>query len=160
MARDLHFAASENSTGGEYSLATLRFGLALGLIILLALAGCGGDRSTPRKVVRAWSEALRADDNERAASLLAPNAVVVQGGRAVQLRTHKDAVAWNAGLPCSGKIVSLTQNGSAVTATFLLGDRKSRRCEDPPGAEATALFVVEHGKIILWDQIGSQLVIH
>ncbi len=153
-------AVRRRPLAARYSPATLRFGLALGLIVLLALAGCGGDGSTPRKVVRAWSEALRADDNERAASLFAPNAMVVQGGKAVQLRTHEDAVAWNAGLPCSGKIVSLTQNGSAVTATFLLGDRKSRRCEDPPGAEAAALFVVEHGKIILWDQIGSQLVIH
>jgi hypothetical protein len=26
-------------------------------------------------------------------------------------------------------------------------------------AEATALFVVEHGKITLWDQIGLQLVV-
>jgi hypothetical protein len=53
--------------------------------------------------------------------------------------------------------VSLRENGSAATATFRLGDRKSRRCGDPPGAEAIALFVVEHGKIILWDQIGSQI---
>lgn len=109
--------------------------------------------------MRAWSAALRADDNERAASLFAPNAAIVQGGRLVYLRTHEDALAWNARLPCSGTIVSLTQHGSAATATFRLGDRKSKRCGDPPGAEAIALFVVEHGKIILWDQIGSQLPI-
>ncbi len=132
---------------------------ATALALVLTLAGCGGNGASPRDVVRAWSAALSADDNERAASLFARNAAVVQGGRLIYLRTHSDAVAWNARLPCSGTIVSLTQNGSAVTATFRLGDRTSRRCGDPPEAEAIALFVVEHGKIILWDQIGSQLPI-
>ena len=75
----------------------------------------------------------------------------------MRLHTHADAVRWNARLPCSGRIVSLTQDGSAVTATFRLGDRKSRHCGDPPSAEAIAVFVVEHGKIVLWDQIGSQI---
>ena len=81
------------------------------------------------------------------------------GDRLIYLRTHADAVRWNARLPCSGTIVSLRENGSSATATFRLGNRKSRQCADPPGAEAIALFVVEHGKIILWDQIGSQLQI-
>ena len=133
--------------------------LVLVLVVLLAVAGCGGNGPSPGDVVRAWSRALSADDNERAASLFARNAAVVQGDRLVYLRTHRDAVVWNARLPCSGTIVSLTQTGSAATATFRLGDRKSKRCEDPAGAEAVALFVVEHGKIILWDQIGSQLAI-
>jgi hypothetical protein len=108
-------------------------------------------------VVRAWARALRADDNEAAASLFARGAAVVQGDQLIYLRTHADAVRWNARLPCSGTIVSLRENGSAATATFRLGDRKSRRCADPPGAEAIALFVIEHGRIILWDQIGSQI---
>jgi hypothetical protein len=130
---------------------------ATALALVLTLAGCGGNDASPRDVVRAWSAALNANDNERAASLFARNAAVVQGGRLVYLRTHADAVAWNARLPCAGTIVSLKENGSAATATFRLGDRKSRPCRDPAGAEAIAVFVVEHGKIILWDQIGSQL---
>jgi hypothetical protein len=129
------------------------------LVLVVALAGCGGNGSSPRDVVRAWSAALNADDNERAGSLFARDALVVQT-TLVHLRTHAEAVAWNARLPCGGKIVSLRQNGSAVTATFRLRDRKSKRCRDPSGAEATALFVVDHGKIVVWDQIGSQLVIH
>jgi hypothetical protein len=131
--------------------------LPLGLAVLLAGTGCGSSELTPSEVVRAWSAALRTDDNERAASLFAPNAAIVQGGRLIYLRTHADAVAWNARLPCAGTIVALKENGSAATATFRLRDRKSRPCRDPAGAEAIALFVVEHGKIILWDQIGSQL---
>jgi hypothetical protein len=125
--------------------------------LALVLAGCGASATSPRDVVRAWARALRADDNEAAASLFARGAAVVQGDQLIYLRTHADAVRWNARLPCSGTIVSLRENGSAATATFRLGDRKSRRCADPPGAEAIALFVIEHGKIILWDQIGSQI---
>ena len=134
--------------------------LALGLVLLLvSVAGCGGHAARPRDVVRAWSEALKADDNERAASLFAPNAAVVQGRVLLRLHTHADAVTWNTRLPCAGRIVALKEDGSAVTATFRLGDRKRSRCDGPPGAEAIALFVVEHGKIILWDQIGSQIAL-
>ena len=131
----------------------------LGFVLVLAVAGCGGSSTTPSDVVRAWSDALRGDDNERAASLFARNAAIVQGGTLTRLRTHADAVRWNSRLPCSGRIVALTRDGSAVTATFRLGQRKSNRCDDPPGAEAIALFVVEHGKIILWDQLGSQIAL-
>jgi hypothetical protein len=141
-------------------LTTFRLLTALvGLALLLVGAACGGGGSSPSAVVLAWSEALNADDNEGAASLFAPGAAVVQGGRLVYLRTHRDALVWNARLPCSGRIVSLRTNGSAVTATFRLHDRRRGRCGDPPGAEAIALFVVEHAKIVLWDQIGSQLAI-
>jgi limonene-1,2-epoxide hydrolase len=130
---------------------------ALALILVAGLAGCGGSSRSPVEVVRAWSAALNADDNERAAALFAPNAAIVQGDQMIRLRTHGDAVRWNARLPCSGKIVALTHDGSAVTATFRLGDRKSRSCGDPPGAEAIAVLVVEHGRIVLWNQIGSQV---
>ena len=130
--------------------------LALGLV----LAGCGTSGPKPGGVVRGWAEALRADDNERAASLFAPGAAVVQGDRLVYLRTHTAAVLWNRRIPCAGTIVSMKEDGSAATATFRLDDRKGgRRCDNAKGAEAVALFVVEHGKIILWDQIGSQVAI-
>lgn len=131
--------------------------LPLVLLLTALLAGCGGgERSpSPEQVVRAWSEALNADDNERAADLFAPNARVIQGDAAVRLRTHADAVAWNAALPCSGRIVALSARGTAVTATFLLGDRRGSVC-DGPGGTATALFEVRDGKIVLWHQTGSQ----
>src|SRR5437870_4598842 len=121
---------------------------ALWLLLALALAGCGGGSRSAVGVVRAWADALGADDNERAAALFAPNATIVQGDQMIRLRTHRDAVRWNARLPCSGRIVSLTHDGSAVTATFRLGDRKRRSCGTPPGAEAIAILVVEHGRII------------
>ena len=135
----------------------MRFPPLAAAALALAVAGCGASATSPPDVVRAWARALRADDNEAAASLFARGAAVVQGDQMITLRTHADAVRWNARLPCSGTIVSLRENGSSATATFRLGDRKSRRCGNPPGAEAIALFVVEHSKIILWDQIGSQI---
>jgi len=137
----------------------MRFRPLAAAVLALVFTGCGASTASPRDVVRAWARALHADDNEAAASLFALDAAVVQGDQLIYLRTHADAVRWNARLPCSGTIVSMRENGSAATATFRLGDRKSRRCVDPPGAEAIALFVVEHGKIILWDQIGSQIAI-
>ena len=120
--------------------------------VLALLAGCGGGRPSPSSIVRAWSKALDAGDNDAAADLFAPNAQVVQGSVVTRLRTHADAVAWNAGLPCSGKIVSLAAKGATVTATFILGDRKTSAC-DGPGRQATAVFRVRAGKIILWHQV-------
>src|SRR5438067_5888654 len=93
----------------------------LAFALLLVLAGCGGRGSSPADVVRAWSAAVRADDNERAASLFAPGAAIVQGDRLSYLRTHADALRWNTRLPCAGSVVSVKRNGSATaTATFRL----------------------------------------
>jgi limonene-1,2-epoxide hydrolase len=129
----------------------VRLFLAAACIVALA-AGCAGGSTSPSSVVRAWSKALNADDNEKAADLFARDAEVVQGSVVTRLRTHAGAVAWNAGLPCSGKIVSLSTKGESVTATFLLGDRRTSSC-DGPGRRATAVVRVHRGKIVLWHQV-------
>jgi limonene-1,2-epoxide hydrolase len=133
----------------------VRAALALGLAALVLLGGCGSGNPSAESVVRAWSQALNDDDNERAADLFAPNAEVVQAGRELTLKTHSDAVRWNAALPCSGKIVSIESRGETATATFLLGDRRHSAC-DGPGQRATAIFKVEHGKIVLWHQTPAR----
>ena len=134
----------------------MRSRLALGLAVAAFLAGCGesGGASSAAGVVRAWTKALNADDNEAAAKLFARGAQVVQAGEVLTLATHADAVAFNAALPCSGQIVSLTSHGDSATATFRLGERKTRRC-DGPGQHATAVFRVRRGKIVLWHQTSS-----
>ena len=137
----------------------MRSALVLTLAVAFTAAGCGGG-SDSSKVVRAWARAVKAGDNQRAASLFASDAVVIQGSLSRTFHTHQQALEWNASLPCSGTIVALARRGSAVTATFRLGDRRNSRCGDPPGAEATAVFVVESGKIVLWVQTDSQIVIH
>ena len=132
----------------------MRSALALGACLLALAAACGGGSRSPESVVRAWSRAIDADRNDAAADLFARGAEVVQGGQVTRLRTHADAVAWNAGLPCSGTIVALARSGDVVRATFLLGDRRRSRC-DGPGERATAIFRVHDGKIVLWHQVAS-----
>ncbi len=104
-------------------------------------------------VVRAWSKALNAGDNEAAANLFAPGALVVQGDVVVQLPAHKDAVFFNSTLPCSGEIVELSVDGDVVTAIFVLGDRAGSTCDAPPGTRAAAQFGIENGKIVVWKQV-------
>jgi len=127
---------------------------ALSLLFVLALTACGGGSASPESVVRAWSQSINSDDNEAAARLFAEGAEVIQGERVLTLRTHRDALAWNEALPCSGTIVSISTRGDDATATFLLGDRERSRC-DGPGSTATAVFRVREGKIVLWHQTGG-----
>jgi hypothetical protein len=123
-------------------------------LLVALLAGCGGGKASPESIVRAWSKALNAGDNQGAADLFAPGAQVIQGRIVIRLRTHADAVVWNAGLPCSGRIVALSTRGATVTATFLLGNRPTSAC-DGPGHRATAVFRIRGGKIVLWHQVPN-----
>ena len=130
----------------------MRFLLLTGTALALIGAACGGGSTSAEGVVRAWSSALNAGDNETAADQFATNAEIVQGGVEQRFRNRADAVDWNAGLPCSGRIVRLETRGAEVTATFVLGDRPTSRC-DGPGAKARAVIRVRHGKIVLWHQV-------
>ena len=123
-------------------------------LVAVVVAGCGTGPPSAESVVRAWSEALNQGDNNTAGSLFASGAEVIQGGSVLTLRTEHDAVAWNAALPCSGRILSIRSRGNTATATFLLGDRRHSHC-DGPGQRATAIFKVRRGKIVLWHQTGS-----
>lgn len=125
-------------------------------LAVLALAGCGSGDPSPESVVRAWSEAVNSEDNGAAARLFAENARIIQGNEVRSLRTFSEARDWNAGLPCSGRILTLRARGDTVRATFLLGDRGSTQC-DGPGERAQALFRVVHGKIVLWHQVDPVL---
>lgn len=107
---------------------------------------------SPPAIVRQWSAALNRNDNAAAAKLFAPGARVIQGPLDVQM-TPKLAVAFNASLPCAGRIVAMRRKGDAVVATFVLGHRPQHRC-DGPGQKAAAAFVVRNGKIVLWEQVA------
>ena len=102
--------------------------------------------------MRAWSAALNRNDNVAAGKLFAPNAQIIQPPLAGRLASAQGAVEFNASLPCAGKIVRLTVSGKRVTAVFVLGHRPKHVC-DAPGGKAAAVFVVEHGRITLWEQI-------
>jgi hypothetical protein len=135
----------------------VRNALPIGVALLAIAAGCSERERSPESVVRAWSTALNAGDNQRAASLFATGAIVVQNGIELRLRTRTEAVDWNASLPCSGHIVALSIAGETVTATFVLGDRPASPC-DAPGGRARAVFRVRHGQIVLWHQLPTSAV--
>jgi hypothetical protein len=130
----------------------VRFLLLIGATLALIGAACGRGSASAESVVRAWSSALNAGDNESAADLFATNAEIIQGGGEQRFRNRADAVEWNAGLPCSGRIVRLETRGDDVTVTFVLGDRPTSRCNGP-GAKARAVIRVRGGKIVLWHQV-------
>jgi limonene-1,2-epoxide hydrolase len=107
----------------------------------------------PAAIVRAWSAALDRNDNAAAGALFAHDARVVQGSLDVRLTSQRLAVAFNDSLPCAGRIVAMQVDGGTVVATFVLGERPKHRC-DGPGQKAAAAFVVERGKIVLWEQVA------
>ena len=133
----------------------MRLRLALPLLVAAVASGCGSSQPSAESVLRAWSQELNSGDNEAAAKLFARGARVVQGDYVGRLETYEQALAWNAALPCSGRIVSLTSGRDTARATFVLGDRKTSKC-DGPGERATALIRVRKGKIVLWHQTDGE----
>ena len=122
-------------------------------VLAVAAVSSAQAATSPEAVARAWSRALNANDNERAAWLFAPNARVIQPGVDVRLTTHKLAVAFNNALPCAGRITKITVNGERATATFILGTRPKHLCGGR-GQKAAALFFVHNGKIVRWQQVA------
>lgn len=104
---------------------------AVAVLVGALLTGCGGSPS-PEHVVRAWSKAFNSGDNDGAAGLFAAGVRVIAGDSIRVLRNRDHAIAFNAGLPCSGRIVKLKAAGAEVTATFDL------RIERPTGVAASA----------------------
>lgn len=123
---------------------------------VVALVACsGGEPPGPEEVVRAWSRALNSGDNGAAADLFAIGARIEQSGLELTVRTRADALAWNRSLPCSGRIVEIETSGEDATATFLLGNRRTSRC-DAPGGRVAAVFRVQEGKIVLFRQLPDE----
>jgi hypothetical protein len=132
----------------------LRLPLVLPLLSAGVLAGCGSTPPSAESVVRAWSQQLNTGDNQGAAKLFAPGAEIVQAGTTLRLNTQAEAIAWNAALPCSGRIVSIKSSGDTTRATFILGNRQKSKC-DGPGQRATTIVRVKNGKIVLWHQTSA-----
>ena len=139
----------------------MRLPLAFALLSILfaaAVTGCGSDGpNNPTDVVESWSQAVNASDDETAAGLFAPGAVVIQGGRRTTLAGEPDALAFNSSLPCGGKIVKTKTQANEVTATFTLTRRPGHMC-DGTGTSAVAVFRITDGKITLWHELPTSAV--
>jgi hypothetical protein len=126
------------------------------LLALAAFAGC--DSSLPEKpnplhsydgrVIRGWLLALERQDYEQAAYYFAPDALIDQG-RPFRLRTPKEAIGFNAALPCRADLVRLRGGGAHVLATF--------RLHAGPGGPCSGLvrvrYTIRKGKFTEWRQL-------
>ena len=108
---------------------------------------------SPPAVVRAWSQALNADDNVAAARLFAPEARVIQAPVLDVRVNFAGARLFNEGLPCGGTIVAMQRHGNTVVATFRLKKRPKHPCSGV-GQKAAAAFTVVQGKIVRWEQVA------
>jgi hypothetical protein len=134
-------------------MARIPTALAASLAVLL-LSGCGGHKTPPsaEQVARSWSAALNIAHDQTAASLFANGAKIIQVTE-LTLATHAEAVHWNEGLPCGGKIVSVTRRSATdVLVVFVRKARPLHVCGGP-GDKAAAIFRVRDGKIVLWHEV-------
>jgi hypothetical protein len=70
----------------------------------------------------------------------------------VVLHTQAEATRFNTSLLCQGEIIALSSDENRVTATFLLDQRGTFACPSPSTVD-TAVFTVEDGKIVRWEQL-------
>ena len=136
--------------------------LVLMLAGTLALAGCGQSDPQPasrtdaeraRPVIKAWSDALRRSDVDRAIGYFALPSLIAQGP-AFKLTTRAQVRIFNAGLPCGAKLEGVEQAGRYVVGTFRLTERPGQTC-DGPGNLARVAFVIRGGKINEWRQLTA-----
>lgn len=143
---------------------TMRRGVALSLVPLavaaLVWAAVAGAATSTRpaemkRIVRDWSRLVNVADNAGLAKLFRLPAIVEQGGVGYRLKTAKHIAIWHDGLPCAGRVTSITVRGRVATAVFVLGDRPGTgsRC-DAPGELAAAAFEIVDGRIVRWAQVA------
>lgn len=140
----------------------------LGLVLMLLVAGCGGDEPErkieagpkPRldsrvpdaevRVIRGWITARNRHDFPAAAAFFAPGAVVDQG-RPIVLPTRAAAIVWNSGLPCDADLTVVRRISGRPIATFSLREGPGGPCD----GEAVVRFTISKGKITRFDQLPT-----
>lgn len=141
----------------------------LGLLVLLLVAGCGGDDPERRigaapqprldsrvpdaevRVIRGWISARNRHDFPAAAAFFAPGAIVDQG-RPLVLPTRAAAIVWNSGLPCDADLTSVRQVDGLPLATFRLRAGPGGPC----AGEAVVRFTIGKGKIKRFEQLPTR----
>jgi hypothetical protein len=103
------------------------------------------------RVVRAWSNALRAGEVAAATALWAVPSKVQNDTPVLELSSRLHVRVFNASLPC-GSVVTSTGGapGGFTIATFRLTQRKGAHCDAAAGATARSAVRVRDGKIVAW----------
>jgi hypothetical protein len=142
----------------------VRLSLVVAALALLFLGGCGGDGDAghdvtatvgsaardAEAVLRAWTQAVNEDDNVRAASYFAPNAVEINPeGERTPIPDQATAIALNTSLGCSAQIQSLNTHGDTATSVVKLGERRSNPggCGADVGRRLPVSITIRNGKI-------------
>jgi hypothetical protein len=117
----------------------------------IPLESTGAADPASARVVRAWSNALRAGDVAAATALWAVPSKVQNGTPVLEMPTREHVRVFNASLPC-GSVVTSTggaPNDFTIT-TFRLTQRKGAHCDAAAGATARSAIRVRGGKIVEW----------
>lgn len=118
----------------------------------------GGGKADPaaERVIRGWSDALRAGDVDRAAGYFAVPSVVQNGTPPVRLENRREVRAFNISLPCGAALVRAEAAGPYVAATFRLTDRPGGQCGEGKGAMARTAFAIRNDKIAMWRRLPDE----
>jgi hypothetical protein len=139
-------------------------------LIVLPLAGCGGDGGSgtgggstaarglppghaPVLVIEEWVKTLSRGDVSGAADLFALPSVVENGTPPRSLRTRADALLFNRSLPCGGRLVRARPDGRYIAATFRLTERPGGDCGSGVGELARTAFLIRGDKIVEWHRL-------
>jgi hypothetical protein len=155
----------------------LRLALPL-VLIALSLAACnseGDDEGEPAdtpieaeapdvpgnadpadvQVIADWADTLRSGDVEGAADFFAIPSVAENGPIVLEIERRKQAVLFNASLPCGARLIRAEAEGEFVTATFRLTERPGPgTCGTGTGGKAKTAFVIEEEEIVEWRRVA------
>jgi hypothetical protein len=148
----------------------MRATVAIALIGLVVLAGCGGgDDSTDSEeipggadpeaaeVIRDWADDLRGGDLEAAADHFRLPSLAQNGTAPIQMTTRDEVRAFNASLPCGAELAEAQMQGRFTIATFELTERPGAgECGTGVGETAKTAFVIEDGLITRWIRVVDQ----
>ena len=121
-----------------------------------------GLKASPQavRVIRAWSDALRAGHVSTAAGYFAVPSEMVNGAgpggtvALIHIASPHQAEAANQSLPCGAKLISADQRGRYVNALFRLTGRSgpggTSSCGGAQGQTARTNFLIADNRIIEW----------
>jgi hypothetical protein len=110
-----------------------------------------------RRVIKGWSDALRAGHVNAASAYFSIPSMVINQGQAF-LTSRAQIVGFNRALPCGAKLLSARRAPQhAVVGTFRLTMRPGADCGTGVGGLAAVQFLVRRQKIIEWLRADDQI---